>query len=74
MAPSQPDIQSIVERVLSRLEGHGVVPSSAPSQPLGVFATVDEAVDAAQHAHRDLRGLRLDRRREIIPWCWSFSI
>lgn len=66
MAPSQPDIQSIVERVLSRLEGHGVVPASAPSLPLGVFATVDEAVDAAQRAHRDLRGLRLDRRREII--------
>lgn len=63
---AEPDVQRIVERVLARLEGHGVVSARAPRLPLGVFSSVDEAVDAAQHAHRRLVGMRLDERHAII--------
>ena len=63
---AEPDVQRIVERVLARLEGHGVVSTRAPRLPLGVFSSVDEAVDAAQHAHRRLVGMRLDERHAII--------
>ena len=62
---AEPDVQRIVERVLARLEGHGVVSARAPRLPLGVFSTVDAAVDAAQHAHRRLVGMRLDERLEV---------
>ena len=43
-------------------------PVSAPREALGdgIFATVDEAVDAAATAFRELDGMSLERRQTII--------
>ncbi len=62
------DIGLVVERVLARIRS-GDLPTRGPdlpAQPLGVFASVDEAVEAATRAHQILVAIPLEKRREII--------
>jgi len=61
-------LSAVVERVLRRLH-QGELPDNTgrmPASPLGAFATVDQAVDAARITHQTLVALPLERRREII--------
>jgi acyl-CoA reductase-like NAD-dependent aldehyde dehydrogenase len=65
---SQPDIGQLVEQVLSRIQ-RGDRPARSeelPANPLGVFGSVDDAVDAATRAHHLLVAIPLEKRREII--------
>ena len=65
---SQPDIGQLVEQVLSRIQ-RGDRPARSeelPANPLGVFGSVDDAVDAATRAHHMLVAIPLEKRREII--------
>lgn len=58
----------VVEKVLSRLQ-QGDLPDNTgrmPARPLGVYATVDQAVAAAHDAHQTLVAIPLEKRREII--------
>jgi aldehyde dehydrogenase len=61
-------IQDIVGRVLARIQsGDGPQPTAeVPVAPRGVFATVDDAVDAATLAQQTLMAISLEKRREII--------
>jgi aldehyde dehydrogenase len=68
MAEAQPDIGLIVERVLARIQG-GQMPARTgdmPARPMGVFPSVDAAMDAASRAQQTLVHLPLEKRREII--------
>lgn len=59
-------IRAIVEEVLRTLsQAGGQAAISSPGDD-GVFQDVDAAVDAAERAQRELAGLSLERRREII--------
>lgn len=69
------EIGEIVQRVLRELEasnGGGTAPSAPAPTPApassarGVFADVDQAIDAARAAHKSLLSLGLSRRSEII--------
>ena len=65
---SQPDIGQLVEQVLARIQ-RGERPARSedlPANPLGVFGSVDDAVDAATRAHHMLVAIPLEKRREII--------
>ena len=68
MSTRDVDIDRIVAQVMGRLRD-GSMPDRTgemPARPLGVYATVDEAVDAATTAHHTLVALPLEKRREII--------
>lgn len=64
----QPEIGLIVERVLARIRGGDLPARTAdmPSRPIGVFGTVDQAMDAGSRAQLTLAALPLEKRREII--------
>ncbi len=62
------NVDEVVARVMARLQD-GSLPDRTgemPAKPLGVYATVDLAMDAATHAHQILVELPLEKRREII--------
>ena len=61
-------ISAIVEEVLNKLKSEGVGVSSAPSGSGagGAFASVDQAVAAAEKAFEGLRDVSLETRRKII--------
>lgn len=68
MSTRDVDIDRIVSQVMGRLRD-GTMPDRTgemPARPLGVYKTVDEAVDAAETAHLTLVALPLEKRREII--------
>ena len=68
MSTRDVDIDRVVAQVMGRLRD-GTMPDRTgemPARPLGVYATVDEAVDAATTAHHTLVALPLEKRREII--------
>lgn len=61
-------LAQVVEKVLQRLQ-RGELPDQTgamPARPLGAFATVDQAIDAAAHTHQTLVALPLEKRREIV--------
>jgi acyl-CoA reductase-like NAD-dependent aldehyde dehydrogenase len=68
-------ISAIVEEVLSKLKSEGIGVSSAPpaSGAGGAFASVDQAVDAADRAFKGLRDVSLETRRKIIGAMRKFS-
>lgn len=68
MSARDVDIDRVVSQVMSRLRD-GTLPDRTgdmPANPLGVYKTVDLAVDAATTAHHTLVALPLEKRREII--------
>ena len=70
-ADPRADIAAIVQRVLERLQNGDSGPAlpdraTPPERQLGVFGTVDEAVDAAEIAQAQLVELPLEKRREMI--------
>ena len=68
MSARDVDIDRVVSQVMSRLRD-GTLPDRTgemPAKPLGVYKTVDLAVDAATTAHHTLVALPLEKRREII--------
>jgi acyl-CoA reductase-like NAD-dependent aldehyde dehydrogenase len=71
-ADPRADISAIVQKVLQRIQSGDSGPPSLPDRDTpperqrGVFATVDEAVDAAEIAQAQLVELPLEKRREII--------
>ncbi len=70
-ADPRADIAAIVKRVLGQLQSGDSGPSlpdrdTPPERQLGVFQTVDQAVDAAEIAQAQLVELPLEKRREII--------
>ena len=59
-------IRAIVEEVLRTLSQAGGQAGPPSPDNDGVFLDVDAAVDAAEKAQRELMGLSLERRREIV--------
>ncbi|MBI2951385.1 aldehyde dehydrogenase EutE, partial [bacterium] len=59
-------IRAIVEEVLRTLSQAGGQAGAPSPDNDGVFQDVDAAVDAAEKAQRELMGLSLERRREIV--------
>jgi propionaldehyde dehydrogenase len=61
-------ISAIVGEVLKKLKTEGVVAASVPSVSGagGAFTSVEQAVDAAERAHRQLCDVPLETRRKII--------
>jgi acyl-CoA reductase-like NAD-dependent aldehyde dehydrogenase len=73
MALSDTEIRSIVEQVLEGLGANGgsapaakSPPPSAASSQMGVFATMDEAANAAADAFPVYRGIKLEKRKQFI--------
>ncbi len=66
---TEQDIRSIVEKVVSTItimpDGDSVLAEVSEDQP-GIFQSVEEAVRAAEKAQKDLMGMTLEKRREII--------
>lgn len=61
-------LAAVVEKVLLRLTKGELQDNTGtmPANPRGVFATVDQAVDAASTTHQTLVALPLEKRREIV--------
>ncbi len=69
MQLSEAQVASIVEKVVQRLEAPPraqPAPASAGTEGPGVFATIDEAVEAAELAQRDLVALGLAVRVAVV--------
>lgn len=70
MFPSEQQIQRIVEDVVRKMNvapQQAAVPGAAkPSSSSGMFATVEDAVRAANIAYRELHRLSLQKRFEIV--------
>jgi propionaldehyde dehydrogenase len=64
MEPSTEQIVRLVTKVLEGLAADGSVPSARGRD--GIFASIDEAVDAAVAAQQRLLQLSLEKRKEII--------
>ncbi len=61
------EVAALVERVLARMrEGEPTARPEVPRDPHGAYARVDDAVAAAERAHRTLTSLSLDKRKEIV--------
>ncbi len=69
-------IRSVVEQVLSRMNGSGRAgaPAAAIEGRFGMFTDVDQAVAAAREAFEQLSGMTLDDRRRIIDHIRRISI
>jgi aldehyde dehydrogenase len=67
MAVTRELVAEIAREVVARLEaqGHGLAPAPAPSED-GVFATVDDAVEAAAVAQERVAALSLAERGRIV--------
>jgi propionaldehyde dehydrogenase len=61
-------IGAIVEEVLRKLRSEGIEasPGTRNTGSGGVFGRVDDAVDAAEKAHHDLRDVPLETRKKIV--------
>jgi acyl-CoA reductase-like NAD-dependent aldehyde dehydrogenase len=60
-------LRAVVDAVLARLQPAGAaLPQLGGGRQLGVYRTIDQAVDAAREAHRQLAGMSLERRREMV--------
>jgi acyl-CoA reductase-like NAD-dependent aldehyde dehydrogenase len=67
MDAQREQVAALVERVLARVRS-GELPArpEVPGQPHGAYASVDDAVGAARVAHEALKGLSLEKRKEIV--------
>ena len=66
-ASDQPDINSIVRKVIAQLRSAGgPVSGQGYAGRNGIFATVDEAVSAATEAFAQLEQLGMDGRKRAI--------
>jgi len=66
---TEQDIRSIVEKVVSTINvkpAGDLVPPEVPEDQPGVFRAMEKAVLAAEKAHKDLMGMTLEKRKEII--------
>ena len=69
MQMSKAQVASIVEKVLQRMESPPRAepsPASAGTEGPGIFATLDEAVSAAEKSQRDLVALGLASRVAMV--------
>lgn len=60
------EVQSLVEKVLARMNKGEAPGAEVPANPRGVFKTVDDAVAAAKIGQQLLVEIPLDKRREKI--------
>lgn len=60
------EVQSLVEKVLARMNKGEAPGAELPANPRGVFKTVDDAVAAAKIGQQLLVEIPLNKRREII--------
>jgi acyl-CoA reductase-like NAD-dependent aldehyde dehydrogenase len=66
---TEKDIRSIVEKVVGTIAASPAIesiPSGAVVDQPGVFQGMEDAVQAAEKAHKDLMGMTLEKRKEII--------
>ena len=70
---SQNQIDSIVQSVVAQMQG--TTPTSAPAydstqyngrQYLGVYATMEEGIDAAADSYKVIRNMSVEQREKII--------
>jgi propionaldehyde dehydrogenase len=75
MTINEEQIRSIVQSVVNRISNENAIPSSpaAPSSPLpqisagdGIFNDLEEAINAAENAQKELMRLPLAKREEMI--------
>jgi acyl-CoA reductase-like NAD-dependent aldehyde dehydrogenase len=67
MKLNEAEIRGIVQSVVNEIHKENSGGSNAvPSSMVGIYSTIDEAVIAARQAHKDLRDLPLEKRKEMI--------
>ena len=69
MVADKATIESVVQEVIARLRGTSgtpATPSDSSAKLPGIFQSVDDAVDAANAAYRQLRGKSLEERGRAI--------